>query len=119
MTAQPATGPLESRLNAAVAVDISALRSRSSLYLRLLNWTFVAFNSTRLITYLPTIWAIHISADSSQHSLFTWLAWVGANASMAALLYENNGRRFDKAVAVNLGNAALCLATTLVICVYR
>ena len=44
---------------------------------------------------------------------------LGANASMAAWLYENNGRRLDKAVAVNTGNALMCAATTALICCYR
>jgi len=66
-------------------------------YANLLNWTFVAFNSIRLLTYLPMLWAIHTSADSSQHSLLTWVGWVGSNATMAAWLYENNGRRLNKA----------------------
>ena len=92
---------------------------RPALYPKLLNWSFTVFNSTRLITYLPTMWAVHTSGDSSQHSLWTWLAWVGANASMAAWLYENNGRRLDKAVAVNIGNALMCAATTALICCYR
>jgi len=91
----------------------------SSLYSNLLNGSFVLFSSTRLFTYLPTTWAIHSSGDSTQHSLWTWLAWVCSNASMAAWLYENNGRRFNKAIAVVAGNAAMCLATSLVIVIYR
>ena len=85
----------------------------------MLNWAFVLFSSTRLLTYLPTLWAIHSSGNSDQHSLLTWLAWVGSNASMAAWLYENNSRRLNKAVAVVCGNAVMCLATCLVILFYR
>jgi len=96
-----------------------ARRTAAVPYLKALDWAFAAFNSTRLITYLPTMWAIHTSADSSQHSLLTWLAWSGANASMAAWLYENNGRRCNKAVAINIGNALMCLATTALVCWYR
>jgi hypothetical protein len=119
MSAPPATAPLPPCTRADPAPGNAARQPRPALHLRLLTWIFVGFNSTRLLTYLPTIWAIHASGDSSQHSLLTWLAWVGANASMAAWLYENNGRRLDKAIALNLGNALLCLATTLVICAYR
>jgi hypothetical protein len=36
--------------------------------------------------YLPTLWAIHVSGDSSQHSLWTWATWFGANVTMAAWL---------------------------------
>ena len=94
-------------------------KSRPAAYLTALNWSFAFFNSTRLVTYLPTMWAIHASGDSSQHSLLTWLSWVGANASMAAWLYESNQRRLNKAVAINLGNALMCLATTVLIGYYR
>jgi len=97
-------------------------RSRGSLrsrYLAVLNAAFVLFNSTRLLTYLPTMWAVHASGDSSQHSLFTWIAWVGANASMAGWAYENNGQRVNKLVVVSLGNATMCLAMCVLIGIYR
>jgi hypothetical protein len=93
-----------------------SLRSR---YLFVLNAAFVLFNSTRLLTYLPTMWAVHVSSNSSQHSLYTWVAWVGANASMAGWAYENNGQRVNKLVVVSLGNAAMCLAMCLLIGIYR
>jgi hypothetical protein len=89
------------------------------LYLRFLTWAFTLFNSIRVIAYAPTIWAIHASGDSSQHSLWTWIIWAGANATMAAWLYEHNGRRVNRAIAVNMGNAAMCVATVAVIVVYR
>lgn len=91
----------------------------TTLYLHLLNWTFAVFSSTRLLTYLPTLWAIHASGDSSQHSLLTWLAWVGSNGSMAAWLYEQNGRRFNKAIAVTCGNTLMCLSTCVMVLAYR
>jgi hypothetical protein len=34
---------------------------------------------------------------------------------MAAWLYEQNGQSFSRAVAVNIGNAVMCLLTTAVI----
>lgn len=89
------------------------------LYLQLLTWAFTLFNSVRLLSYLPTMWAIHLSADSTQHSLLTWCTWLGANATMAAWLYEHNGHRIDSAVAMNIGNAGLCLMTAALIAVYR
>lgn len=88
-------------------------------YLVALSWSFAFFNSMRLLAYLPTIWAIFESGDSRQHSVFTWLTWAGANATMAAWLFEQGGRRMTRAVAVNLGNAVLCLATLLFILAYR
>src|SRR6185436_12845105 len=91
----------------------------STMYLSVLTWSFTLFNSIRVLSYVPTMWAIHLSRDSSQHSLWTWLAWLGANATMAAWLYEHNGKQFDRAVTVNVGNAAMCLFTVLLIVAYR
>lgn len=88
-------------------------------YLRALTWAFTVFNSVRMLAYLPTIWAIVQSGDSSQHSLWTWCTWLGANATMAAWLYESNGQRFSRAVVINAGNAAMCAGTLLVIAAHR
>ena len=87
--------------------------------LRLLPWAFAFFSSVRLLSYLPTLWAIHMQGETSQHSLITWLTWTGANATMAAWLYEKNGFRFDRAVAMNACNAAMCLTTAAWIVAYR
>ena len=94
----------------------SVLRAR---YLMVLGWAFGAFNSVRVFAYLPTLWAIYASGDSSQHSLWTWVTWTGANATMAAWLYENNGARVNKAVVVNTCNACMCVAVTTMILVHR
>jgi len=88
-------------------------------YTKLLNWTFIVFSSTRLLTYLPTLWAIHASGNSSQHSLLTWGAWVGSNLTMAAWLYEHNGRRCNKAILALCGNTVMCAAGCVLIVVYR
>ncbi len=90
-----------------------------SFYLLALTWAFTLFNTVRVFAYLPTLWAIHASADSSQHSLWTWLTWLGANATMAAWLYEHNGGRVNRAVLVNIGNSGMCVATVAVIVLYR
>jgi hypothetical protein len=90
-----------------------------SLYLSVLTWSFTFFNSVRVLAYLPTIWAIYASGDSQQHSWFTWLTWAGANATMAAWLYEQNSRRLTRAVAVNACNAVMCLATLVLILALR
>lgn len=103
---------------AAVAV-VSETPSQRRVGLLLLSWAFTLFNSLRMLAYLPTTWAIYTTGDSSQHSLWTWCTWLGANATMAAWLHEHNGRRFDKAVLVNIGNATMCLATVLVILQHR
>jgi hypothetical protein len=84
-------------------------------YLLLLTWSFTFFSSVRVLSYLPTLWAIHASGDSSQHSAITWITWLGANLTMAAWLHEHNGRRACRAVWVNLGNATMCAATLALI----
>lgn len=88
-------------------------------YLALLTWAFTLFNSARVLAYLPTLVSIWRSGQSDQHSLLTWLTWVGANATMAAWLYEHNGGRFNRAVVVNIGNAAMCTATAVLIAWFR
>jgi hypothetical protein len=101
---------------AAPAAPAAAARTR---YLAVLAWSFAFFNSMRVIAYLPTIWAICQSGDSQQHAALTWLMWTGANTTMAAWLYEQGGRQMTRAVAVNLCNAVMCLATLVVIAAYR
>jgi hypothetical protein len=88
-------------------------------YLALLTWAFTLFNSVRMLAYLPTMWAIHTSGDASQHSLWTWCTWFGANLTMAAWLYEHNGQRLGRAVVVNIGNATLCACTVGLILMHR
>lgn len=88
-------------------------------YVTALAWAFTVFNSARVICYLPTMWTIHGKEDSTQHSLWTWMVWVGANATMAAWLHEQNGRRMNRATAVGIGNALMCLATVALIVWYR
>lgn len=88
-------------------------------YLTGLTWAFTLLNSARVLSYLPTLWALIHSGDSSQHSLWTWGMWVGANVTMAAWLYEQQGQRWNRAVAVNLVNASMCAAVFLVIAALR
>jgi hypothetical protein len=89
------------------------------LYLWLLTWAFTLFNTVRLLSYLPTMLAIHTSGSSSQHSLWTWLTWLGANATMGAWLYEKQGQRLSGAVWINFGNALMCAATATLILIYH
>jgi uncharacterized RDD family membrane protein YckC len=88
-------------------------------YLALLTWAFTLFSALRAVSYLPTMWAIQVSGDSSQHSLWTWCTWLGANLTMAAWLYENSGQRLGRAVLVNLGNATMCGVTVMLIAAHR
>lgn len=90
-------------------------RSGREQYLVLLTWAFTLFNSVRVLTYVPTLWAIQVSGQSGQHSLITWLTWTGANATMAAWLYEQAGQRVGRAMMVSAGNAIMCAATSALI----
>jgi hypothetical protein len=75
---------------------------------RTVAWAFTVLNSLRVLGYLPTLFAIHGSGQADQHSLLTWLTFFGANLTMAMWLYDENGRRIDRAIAVNACNALMC-----------
>lgn len=94
----------------------SPLRQR---YLAVLGCLFAFFSAVRVLAYLPTLWAVVQSGDSSQHSLWTWFTWAGANLTMAAWLYEQQGQLWNRAVAVNLVNATMCVATFVTIAALR
>lgn len=109
-----------SRLPAAQATALpGAPSTRRTVYLRLLTWLFTLFNSVRVLAYVPTAWAIFVSGDSSQHSLWTWGTWFGANLTMAAWLHEQNGQRMNRAAVVCACNAFMCGATAVLILVFR
>lgn len=90
-----------------------------STYLSVLTWSFTFFSTARILAYLPTFWAILESGDASQHSLWTWLTWLGSNLTMAVWLYEQGGQRTSRAVLVNLCNAVMCGAIVTLIVAYR
>ena len=121
MTLTPTTnpdlpgGPVE-RSAAAAGPTRAALRQH---YLTALGYLFAIFSTVRVLAYLPTLWAVVQSGDSSQHSLVTWFTWAGANLTMAAWLYEQQGQRWTRAVAVNLVNATMCVATFVAIWAVR
>jgi hypothetical protein len=84
-----------------------------------LKLAFNAFSALRVVAYLPTVWAIAASADATQHSLFTWCVFAGANATLAARLYTEQGRRIGACVAVSAVNALMCLLIVALIAWYR
>ena len=102
-----------------LVVKPEAIAARPSLYLTLLSWAFAICSSTRLLSYLPTVWAIHESGDSTSYSLLTWCSWVASNATMAAWLYESNRRRVNRAILVTAGNAVMCVGICVFITCYR
>ena len=93
--------------------------ARRRVYPSLLVRAFTLFNSMRVLSYLPTIWTIWAAGDSSQHSLITWVTWLGANLTMALWLFEERRRRVDRAVMVNLANATMCMVTIVAIVAQR
>ena len=110
---------IASRLPAAHRARDRSAPSPHGAYLRLLAWAFTLFNSVRVFAYLPTLWAVLDSGDSSQHSLWTWGTWLGANLTMAAWLYEQNGGHVNRAVIVNSCNAVMCGLLLAVIAWHR
>lgn len=98
---------------------VAPATSGRSAYIAALTTAFTVFNSLRTLAYLPTIWSICASGDTSQHSLWTWCTWLGANITMAAWLYEQNGQRVNRAVMVNVGNATMCCVTAVLIILHR
>ena len=77
-------------------------------HLSLLSGSFALFNSLSIVAYLPTLLAIQSSGHADQHSLFTWLTFLGANLTMALWLLEQAGGRMNRAVAVNAFKALMC-----------
>lgn len=88
------------------------------LYLKTLTVVFALLNSCRILAYLPTLLAIHETGDSSQHSVWTWCIWCGANLTTAAWLYEKDGH-MSRVAAVSLSNAAMCAIAVAMILAYR
>lgn len=104
---------------AATSAAAPAGDHRRLRYVRALAVAFTVFNTLRVVAYVPTMLSIWHSGQSDQHSLLTWLNWMGANATMAAWLYEHNGRRFDRTVLINISNASMCAATVALIAWFR
>lgn len=119
----PSTHPPTALAASPTAPDADCQRPIGGLcrqhYLTALGYLFAFFSTVRVLAYLPTLWAVVQSGDSSQHSLLTWLTWAGANVTMAAWLYEQQGQRWNSAVTVNLVNATMCIATFVAIWALR
>jgi hypothetical protein len=94
-------------------------RLRSLDYRTCLAWAFTAFNTTRVLAFLPLIWAVHQAGDSSQHSLLTWFTWLGANITSALWLYESGGQGINRVLLFSLGNAGMNVLAIAVIVWYR
>ncbi len=95
---------------AATVPEPAGKTSSASWRSNLLGWSFALFNSLRIVAYMPTLATIVSSGHSDQHSLFTWVTFAGANATMALWLHEQNGHRVNRAIVVNTVNAVMCVA---------
>lgn len=103
-----------------LANDLSSMarspkRASTGLGRSLLSTAFTVFNALRIVGYLPTLMAIETSGQADQHSLITWLVFLGSNTTMALWLREQNGGHTNRAVVVNSCNALMCaaIATTI------
>lgn len=88
-------------------------------YIAVLNRFATLMGGIRALTYIPTILTLMASANSSQHSLWTWISWILANGTMTMLLYERNDRKADSVILIQLANTVMCVVTTAVILWYR
>lgn len=88
-------------------------------YMSMLTRSAMLMGGIRALTYIPTILTLMASANSSQHSVWTWASWILANITMIMLLYERNGRKADSVILIQLANTIMCIVTTAVILWYR
>jgi hypothetical protein len=96
----------------------AAAAPAGQVWRRLLETAFLLCNGARVLAYLPTLWAIHASGDTSQHSLWTWGTWMMANLTMGLWLFERDrgcGGRLDRAVLISVMNGVMCLSAVLLI----
>jgi hypothetical protein len=96
------------------AATLAPMRPR-----QVLAWAFALSNGARLFAYLPTLWAIHASAASSQHSLWTWGIWLVSNVTMTMWLGVGASGRPSHAAAVSAGNAVMCAVAVALILWHR
>lgn len=94
-------------------------QERASRLRRVLDVAFHVFSVVRLACFVPALLALYISGNADQHSLWTWAGWLGANLTMAAWLFEHNGRRVSPAACASVAAAAMCAAACTMIAAYR
>ncbi len=73
----------------------------------------------RVLCYAQTLGLLLAAKDIHGQSLLAWVTWLGSAAALSGWLYENNGRRVDLAVVVNLVNVALCAAIVVLLVWHR
>ncbi len=88
-------------------------------YLFYVRWMANIGGGLRVFTYIPTMLTLWISTESGQYSLITWFAWIFANVTLTLSIYEQNGRKVDDWVFVNICNVIMCVCTTALIVYLR
>ncbi len=79
---------------------------------------FVVFNTLRIVLYLPQLITCMRDAHGCPTiNLWTWSSWVVANASTGLYMWIFQGDLWG--LALNLGSAAMCIATVAVTVVKR
>jgi len=79
---------------------------------------FVVFNTMRILLYLPQlITCIRDDLGCPTINLWTWSSWIVANASTGLYMWIFQGDLLG--LALNIGNAAMCVATVAVTLVKR
>lgn len=111
--------PRSASLQAVAALTNERRAAARRRYLQVLTWAFTLFSSVRVLSYLPTLWALLESGQSEQHSLWAWGMWACSNATMTAWLYEEAGQCWSRAVAVNALNTSMSAAVFVVIAALR
>lgn len=118
MGQSPGPKPLPTQNHTIKPVAPTAQRPQTR-YLMLLTWALTLFGFLRVVSYLPTLWAVYERQNSSQHSLLTWCIWLGSNFTMAAWIYEQNNRHLNAATVVNLVSTVMCAACLALIVWFR
>lgn len=88
-------------------------QSDLELYIYLM---FCLFNFGEVFTYLPIIKKLSKpNCTGDGQSIWTWLAWSCANATLAAHLYVVAGYRMNDLVWLSLANLSMCILCAVLI----
>ncbi len=70
---------------------------------------FCIFNLGEVLTYYPTIRKLRTPGCTGDgQSVWTWVTWIMANATLALHLYVVSGYRVNDLVCLNLANLTMC-----------
>ncbi|OZI31095.1 hypothetical protein CAL29_24480 [Bordetella genomosp. 10] len=109
----------EHQAETVAAVPMTPATATRGIYRRCLSRLTNFFGAIRVVTYVPTILALCESGNSSQYSIATWLLWIAANVTMTVSLWEQNDRKPNNLIVINLFNTMMCLITIGFIAYFR